>query len=155
NVEQPDPDPLASCRYSCIYWVDHLRDWNLNHYTDHRGDLQDGDVLQDGGVIDEFLRKKFLYWLEALSLCENISGGVISMAKLEALTQVYLWISDAICSHADETQGKVDISALTELVRDARRFIMYHKQAIEKSPLQVYASALIFSPARSLIKGLF
>ena len=32
---------------------------------------------------------------------------------------------------------------------------MYHKRAIMKSPLQVYASALIFSPARSLIRGLF
>jgi WD40 repeat protein len=32
---------------------------------------------------------------------------------------------------------------------------MYHKRAIENSPLQVYASALVFSPARSLIRGLF
>jgi WD40 repeat protein len=32
---------------------------------------------------------------------------------------------------------------------------MYHKWAIENSPLQVYASALLFSPARSLIRGLF
>src|SRR5205814_204663 len=28
RVEQPDPDPLAASRYSCIYWVDHLCDWN-------------------------------------------------------------------------------------------------------------------------------
>jgi WD40 repeat protein len=32
---------------------------------------------------------------------------------------------------------------------------MYHKCAIENSPLQAYASALVFSPARSLIRGLF
>ena len=32
---------------------------------------------------------------------------------------------------------------------------MYHKWAIENSPLQAYASALIFSPARSLIRDLF
>jgi WD40 repeat protein len=32
---------------------------------------------------------------------------------------------------------------------------MYHKWAIENSPLQVYISALIFSPARSLIRGCF
>src|SRR5947207_1781204 len=32
---------------------------------------------------------------------------------------------------------------------------MYHKWAIERSPLQAYTSALIFSPTRSLIKGLF
>jgi WD40 repeat protein len=32
---------------------------------------------------------------------------------------------------------------------------MYHKWAIENSPLQVYMSALIFSPARSLTRGCF
>jgi WD40 repeat protein len=32
---------------------------------------------------------------------------------------------------------------------------MYHKGAIESSPLQAYASALLFSPTRSLIRGLF
>ena len=32
---------------------------------------------------------------------------------------------------------------------------MYHKWAIENSPLQAYASALVFSPAHSLIRGLF
>jgi WD40 repeat protein len=32
---------------------------------------------------------------------------------------------------------------------------MYHKWVIENSPLQAYASALLFSPARSLIRGLF
>src|ERR1700722_6784646 len=44
---------------------------------------------------------------------------------------------------------------MLELVKDARRFIMSHKQAIEMNPLQAYASALVFSPARSLIKSLF
>ena len=32
---------------------------------------------------------------------------------------------------------------------------MYYKQAIENSPLQAYISALLFSPARSLIRDLF
>src|SRR5271163_72815 len=32
---------------------------------------------------------------------------------------------------------------------------MYHKRAIENSPLQAYTSALLFSPARSLIRYLF
>src|SRR5256714_6178785 len=32
---------------------------------------------------------------------------------------------------------------------------MYHKLGIEKSPLQAYTSALIFTPTHSLIRGLF
>jgi hypothetical protein len=38
--------------------------------------------------VDSFLRKNFLHWLEALSLCMSISKGVDSMASLEALAEV-------------------------------------------------------------------
>ena len=41
-------------------------------------------------MVDVFVRKKYLYWLEALSLCKSMSEGVLSMAKLEALIQVIL-----------------------------------------------------------------
>jgi WD40 repeat protein len=40
-------------------------------------------------------------------------------------------------------------------VRDAHRFILYNKWVIENYPLQVYASALVFSPANSLIRKSF
>jgi WD40 repeat protein len=48
-----------------------------------------------------------------------------------------------------------DYDRLVRLVQDARRFIMYHKGAIEGYPLQTYASALLFSPTGSLIRQLF
>lgn len=97
EVKPLEPDPLAVGRYSCIYWVDHLSDWNPNHCTNHRGDLQ------NGGVIDEFIRKKYLYWLEALSLCGGISDGVTSMIKLEALLQVLPVLVMVFLVHADMT----------------------------------------------------
>jgi hypothetical protein len=82
QVEQPKPDPLAALRYSCIYWIDHLCDWSLNSL------LYDASVLGSRGIVDSFLRKNFLYWLEALSLCMSISKGVDSMASLDALAEV-------------------------------------------------------------------
>jgi WD40 repeat protein len=48
-----------------------------------------------------------------------------------------------------------DQDRLAQLVQDARRFIMYHKSAVEGYPLQTYASALMFSPTGSLIRRLF
>ena len=42
-----------------------------------------------------------------------------------------------------------------DLVRDARRFILSHKGVIEIAPVQVYASALVFSPTRSVVKKYF
>jgi hypothetical protein len=82
QVKQPELDPLATSRYSCTYWVDHLCDWNPSSSTNQPVGLQ------DGGDVDMFLRKKYLYWLEALSLCKSMSEGVVSMAKLEDLTNV-------------------------------------------------------------------
>ena len=87
RVELPEPDPLAASRYSCIYWVDHLYDSNSNSYANHKVDLQ------DGGMVDKFVRKNYLYWLEALSLCRSMSEGVLSMAKLEALIKVILGLA--------------------------------------------------------------
>lgn len=44
---------------------------------------------------------------------------------------------------------------LTELLEDANQFIRSHRQAIESAPLQVYASALVFSPSHSRVRRLF
>ena len=87
RVKQPDSNPLAASRYSCIYWVDHLYDWNSISGANHKADLQ------DGGMVDVFIRQKYLYWLEALSLCRSMSEGVLSIAKLEALIQVILGLA--------------------------------------------------------------
>jgi hypothetical protein len=75
-------DPLATLRYSCIHWVDHLCD------STSRNSTRQDDILHDYGDVQNFLKKKYLYWLEALSLCGSMSNGVTSMTKLEALLQV-------------------------------------------------------------------
>ena len=53
-VQQPDPDLLV-LHIICVHWVDHLRDCNAEYYVGHRVDLQ------DGGIVDVFVRKKILY----------------------------------------------------------------------------------------------
>ena len=40
-------------------------------------------------------------------------------------------------------------------MKDATRFLLENRAAIGKAPLQIYSSALIFSPKRSIVKGLF
>ena len=84
KVRQPVPDPLRTLRYLCIYWVDHLYDWNSSSFVDQIIDLR------DGGIVHKFLREQYLYWLEALSLCRSLSKGVLSIAKLETLVKVIL-----------------------------------------------------------------
>ncbi|KAH5348537.1 hypothetical protein HBI49_198020 [Parastagonospora nodorum] len=76
EVTKPDTDPLVASRYSCVYWVDHLCNSNLE--------------TLDKDSVDAFLRNKYVYWLEALSLEVSMIKGVISMEKLHSLFQVCL-----------------------------------------------------------------
>ncbi|KAF1932604.1 HET-domain-containing protein [Didymella exigua CBS 183.55] len=131
-VQAPKPDPLAASRYSCVYWIDHLCDSNPRFSATYAG------CLQSSGTVDTFLREKYLYWLEALSLCGSMPKGVLSITKLQSLFQ-----------------GKEHSDSVRALVNDAYRFLLYHKGAIESYPLQTYASALLFSPKGSLMRQLF
>jgi hypothetical protein len=82
DVKPPILDPLATSRYPCIYWIDHFCDSKCKALA-HSATNQ-----EDARTIDTFLRQKYLYWLEALSLCGSIAKGVVSMTKLWDLVQV-------------------------------------------------------------------
>lgn len=124
------PDLLSSIRYPCIYWVDHLSNSGPAEETREKD-------LQEGGVMDNFLREKYLCWLEYLSLLYSMSEGVMAVDKLQNIAR------------------RTESQRLTGLLQDTYRFILSHKPAIEIAPLQVYISALVFSPARSLVRELF
>ncbi|RAQ99423.1 vegetative incompatibility protein het-e-1 [Stemphylium lycopersici] len=84
DIVVPTPDPLAALHYSCVHWIEHLCDSNPTSSTIY------AECLQDGGVVDRFLREKCLYWLESLSLCKSMSKGVLLVRKLQMLVQVCL-----------------------------------------------------------------
>jgi hypothetical protein len=81
KVKPPNPDPLAESRYPCIYWIDHLCDSKPKSWAEGVSDDQ-------VAAISVFLQKKYLYWLEALSLCKSVGRGVVSMRRLWSLVQV-------------------------------------------------------------------
>ncbi|PON27622.1 hypothetical protein TGAM01_v203389 [Trichoderma gamsii] len=120
-----DPDPLAAVRYSCVYWIDHFLD-----------SLPQEDIGMK--ALEDFLRSKYLYWLEALALLRNIPKGAVDLQELERQVR--------------KTQLATPIK---DLVRDACRFVQEFADAIHDAPLQTYVSALLFSPDNSLIRQLF
>ncbi|KKO98596.1 hypothetical protein THAR02_09295 [Trichoderma harzianum] len=130
QIQLYNPDPLIAVRYSCVYWIDHLCDGNIGHNMK--------DALQVGGLVDMFLCHHFLHWLEALSLLHCVPEGVLAIARL-----------------TDLLEEQTPRSRVLSLVQDARRFIFRHKRVIESTPLQVYVSALIFSPLQSEIRNIF
>ncbi|KAI8649765.1 hypothetical protein NCS55_01439400 [Fusarium keratoplasticum] len=178
QVSPPDPDPLFSIRYSCVFWVDHLHDSDPSDVN---------NILQDDSDVHRFIQKKYLCWLESLSLLHSMSEGVKAVHKLESLvrnagarqpptqnptnahrfTQKCLhgleslsllpstWKRAKAVHKLESLVRNAGARQLTELLRDAHRFILAHKRPIEIAPLQVYASALVFSPEHSLIRELF
>ncbi len=85
QVKSPDPDPLVAARYSCIYWVDHLLDSGSGSCMRQSDNAY--CRLEDSlsSIIYTFLSTKYLYWLEALSLLQSMSEGVLAVEKLERL----------------------------------------------------------------------
>jgi hypothetical protein len=73
-----------------------------------------------------------------------MSNGVVIVRTLEPIVNDY----------TNHTKSNITPLLLT-MIQDAKRFILYNRSVIEKSPLQVYASALLFSPRVSLIRRQF
>ncbi|KAJ5223161.1 uncharacterized protein N7469_009401 [Penicillium citrinum] len=96
----------------------------VDHLDKCSPDKNATEDLQENSLVGDFFRQDYLHWLEALSLSRSLSDGVVSMTM------------------AQDAQ-------LIDRVRDAYRFIRYHKTAIEDQPLQVYASGMVFSPKSS------
>ncbi|KFA80866.1 hypothetical protein S40288_09798, partial [Stachybotrys chartarum IBT 40288] len=128
QVSPRDLGTLTPLHYACVFWVDHLHDSDPTTI---------GHALRNDAVVHQFIQHKYLYWLEFLSILRSMPEGIKAVRKLEAL--------------ARELGGQ----RLNELLTDARRFVLSHKTPIEVAPLQVYTSALLFSPERSLIRELF
>ncbi|EWG54258.1 hypothetical protein FVEG_12518 [Fusarium verticillioides 7600] len=74
KVPIPYPDPLGPCRYSCVYW--------LYHFFDSCQNSSSECVELLSGLIT-FIKERFVYWLEALSLMGKIPQGVLMMEKLK------------------------------------------------------------------------
>jgi hypothetical protein len=81
DVTPLEQDSLAPIQYSCIFWLDHLRDAI-------KESPENSNQLCDLGF--DFLKVHLLHWLESLSLLHKLSDGIISVRKLLNVVQVCL-----------------------------------------------------------------
>ncbi|KAN0083567.1 hypothetical protein V8E54_002655 [Elaphomyces granulatus] len=126
----PDPDPLASIRYSCVFWVDHLCK------ADDKS-LDRKKKLLDDGAVFAFLKEHFLHWLESLSLIYKLSDAVLSMKKL---------------LHKVQSKFTTRSHQFVGFLRDAEKLLLKYRSIVERAPLQIYGSALVFSPMSSEVR---
>ncbi|KAL6799943.1 hypothetical protein J3E68DRAFT_435436 [Trichoderma sp. SZMC 28012] len=91
----------------------------------------------DNDQIHKFLAGYLLNWLEALSIMGRITESVHMMDDL---------------LYKLEEKNAQDIG---NLIRDAKRFIQTNVATFDKAPLQIYSSALIFAPEKSIVRSVF
>ncbi|KAL3472354.1 WD40-repeat-containing domain protein [Aspergillus californicus] len=114
-------------QYACRYWAYHV--------TRGTGLAQSlAEVLEK---VLAFLEEHLLHWLECTSLMGTIYESINSI--------------NAILELVDDTPN----IALSLFLLDVKRFILKNAHIADRAPLQLYCSALIFAPRRSLVKGIF
>ncbi|KAF2185880.1 hypothetical protein K469DRAFT_157967 [Zopfia rhizophila CBS 207.26] len=96
-----------------------------------------GAQLCDNDQVHQFLQVHFLHWLEALSWVRKVSEGIHAITSFESISLTS------------------DCPDLYAFIHDMKRFALYSRSAIEQAPLQVYCSALMFTPNMSLVKKQF
>ncbi|EED11834.1 WD repeat-containing protein, putative [Talaromyces stipitatus ATCC 10500] len=90
--------------------------------------------IHDGDPVHVFIEDHFLHWLESLSLLGRIAESIQLIQTLQTVasdkdTEIYRFLNDAM------------------------RFIRKNISVIDQAPLQLYASALIFIPEKSIIRN--
>ncbi|CAF9907533.1 MAG: hypothetical protein GOMPHAMPRED_005136 [Gomphillus americanus] len=134
DLQKDRIDPLAGVVYPCVYWFRHLQ--MLIRSNDCR--MRDEETLQ------HFIEDKYIYWIEALIWLRAFSYGVSGMNDLKLL----------LAQNNGSREVECGLASIRALIHDALCFIMFCLY-IDELPLQVYTSALFFSPSASLIRTLF
>ncbi|TIA10938.1 WD40 repeat-like protein [Aureobasidium pullulans] len=98
---------------------------------------QGKNPIYDGDHIHNFLNQHMLHWLEALALMGDLAMSI------EMFDMLYLLAEGAASTH------------IRAFVHDAKRFVLRNQYIIDKSPLQMYYSALMFSPNHSILRQKF
>ncbi|KAK4033059.1 vegetative incompatibility protein HET-E-1 [Parachaetomium inaequale] len=123
NQKIIDTNLPPDVQYACRYWVYHWKESKC--------------LLQDSDLVDQFLKRHLLHWLEALGLLG--------------------WISESI-SMVDDLLGLLDREGsdkVSTFLLDTKRVIRSHCSIIDIWPLQVHYSAIVFAPKQSVVRRTF
>ncbi|EDU43562.1 vegetative incompatibility protein HET-E-1 [Pyrenophora tritici-repentis Pt-1C-BFP] len=104
------------------------------YWVDHLKQGQQ-DIL-DRDTTYLFLQQHLLHWLEAMSLIRESSRCVDLLDSLQAL-------------------AGPSAKLVSGFLYDAKRFVLRFQSVLTDAPLQIYYSALVFAPERSLTRKTF
>ncbi|KAG5656069.1 hypothetical protein KAF25_001639 [Fusarium avenaceum] len=130
EITPPNNQPLNGIQYACIYWLNHFDAWYCTE--SHSPDVGDSAY----SLLITFFTTKCLYWFEAMSLLHHVSDVIRALRKLRQLIQ----------------SGPQELKSL---IGDAFRWTLNYRSIMDSAPMQLYDSALLFSPQRCKIRQHF
>ncbi|EED17202.1 wd40 protein, putative [Talaromyces stipitatus ATCC 10500] len=107
--------------------------YSCRYWTHHL--VRSRDPMSQIDNILAFLKEHFLHWVEVMSIIGNISEVVEDIRDLQSSVQ--------------QDNKK---SQMSQFLHDAKRFILKNTQIADITPLQLYASGLIFAPKMAVIR---
>lgn len=152
-VQSPD-DALASVRYCCVFWIDHLIAGCQFEGFEHQ------KYLEDDGELHSFLNAKFLCWIESMALMRSIKPqAVAALGKLKQLLNAGYHGGER--NNRSQTSQDIGLQRegkakhLVQFVNDANRFVIRSIRTATSWPLQLYFSAIQFEQNDSTIRRRF
>ncbi|GLB45185.1 hypothetical protein LshimejAT787_2000900 [Lyophyllum shimeji] len=116
-------------KYSCRHWA--------SHFAEVQEPAPNLIV-----ILDDFLHKHLLHWIECLSLAGELRTGTGSLLRAAA-TLLRFKALNARCDN------------LRLLVDDTRQFLQMNFEVIQQNCFEVYQSALVWIPKESLIRNVY
>ncbi|KAL9619579.1 MAG: hypothetical protein Q9160_005855, partial [Pyrenula sp. 1 TL-2023] len=106
--------------------------------------------------ISTFLENHLNVIAQERSLYSAWPGKEIIKRMVQIASGLFIWAVTAWKKISTRTGFRTyNYPHLYALIHDLRRFAVYSLPAIERAPLQVYSSALIFTPAKSMVREQF
>ncbi|KFX88056.1 hypothetical protein V490_07867 [Pseudogymnoascus sp. VKM F-3557] len=115
---------LISVDYAATFWVQHMECVKQTTLVQN--------ALAEQGEASIFLRTRLLEWLECLSLLDRLPSAIETLSTF---------------THVIKKNP-----SLSNLMQDATRFLLRHYLTIATWPLQIYSSAIVFSPQKSVVR---
>ena len=125
----------GALEYACRFWTKHLLE--ISGHGPHIERAKD--------EVDDFFKKRLLFWIEVLSLTGNLHLGVYALHDID---QWYLSVS--CMEHVSKlvfTYPQIGVSC--KWTSESQRFILLHFDEICRSPARVYRYLLSLCPSSS------
>ena len=135
----------GALEYACRSWYKHLT------MTKHRS-------LDMFTALCNFLEKKFVFWLEVLSVLGAVGDAARALIAITKwLNEVCLTVLllDSLIFTQSQVQVSIDVDTLLSTTADCLRFVTEFFEIISQSAPHICHSALLLVPRSSIVRRLY